>query len=165
MKTQSRFILSLVLLLTLVSLITSACQFNASRNANGSLKVETSISAEALQAEISAALADPLIQDVQVSLQPGYILVTGERQRLNDSSKTDTLNFRLDLGVSDGQLTAAISEAQLDGKSLEQARLDNWNQTIANRLQNFGQKRSNVVLQAVAITPEAVTMAWVVQKK
>jgi hypothetical protein len=166
MKPQTRtFPLLLVVLLTIIGLLTSACQFNVSRNADGSLTVETSISQQELQTEISAALSDPLIKNVTVSLQSGYILVNGERQRLNDSSKTDALSFRLDLGVSNGQLTATISNAQLDGKPLEQNRVDNWNQTIANRLQKFGQRRPDTSLQTVTITTEAVSMTWVITKK
>lgn len=166
MKPQTRtFPLLLVALLIIISLLTSACQFNVSRNADGSLTVETSISQQELQSEISAALSDPLIKNVTVSLQSGYILVNGERQRLNDNSKTDALSFRLDLGVSGGQLTATVSNAQLDGKAIEQNRVDNWNQTIANRLQKFGQRRPNTSLQAVTITPQAVNMTWLIAKK
>ena len=165
MKIRTRLFLSLAALLILVSLLTSACQFDVSRNDDGSLTVETSISAQELQTEISDAIADPLVQDVQVSLQTGYILVTGQRQRLKDSSKTDSLTFRLDLGVSNGQLTASISEAQIDGKAMEQSRIDNLNQTIANRLQKLGQKRANATLQSVNVTAESVSMTWLVTKK
>ena len=164
MKRQSRFFL-LASILVLISLSLSACQFNVSRNDDGSLDVETSISAQQLQTEITAAIADPLVQDLTASLQPGYILVSGERQRLNDSSKTDTLTFRLDLGVNDGQLTATVSDAKLDGKAIEQDRVDHWNQTIATRLQKLGQRRSNTTLQAVTINTDAVHMSWLVTKK
>jgi hypothetical protein len=166
MKPQTRtFPHLLVAFLTILGLLTSACQFNVSRNVDGSLTVETSLSQQELQSEISAALSDPLIQNVTVVLQSGYLLINGERQRLNNSSQTDALSFRLDLGVSNGQLTAAVSNAQLDGKALEQNRVDNWNQTIANRLQKFGQRRPNTSLQAVTITTKAVNMTWVIANK
>lgn len=154
-----------ILILLVISMLTSACQFNDSRNGDGTLTVETSVSQEQLQSEISTAIADPLIKSISVSLQSGYILVTGERQRLNDASKTDELSFRLDLGVSNGQLTTTISEAQLDGKPIEQNRVDNWNQTIANRIQNFGERRSNATLQTVSVTPSGVSMTWLVTRK
>jgi len=91
--------------------------------------------------------------------------VTGTRQRLNNASKTDTLGFRLDLGVNNGQLTAAISNAQIDGVTIEQNRVDNWNQTLANRLSNIGKAKENATLQSVSITPDIVTMTWNVVKK
>ncbi|MEP6895244.1 MAG: hypothetical protein ABI986_06525 [Chloroflexota bacterium] len=151
-------------LLIFFSLLFSACRANISRNSDGSLTAETTISQQELQTAISSAIADPLVKNITVSLQSGYVLVTGERQRLNDASKTDILSFRLDLGVSNGQLSSSISNALLDGKPLEQNRVDNWNQTIANRISKIGQKNPNTTIQSVNVTSAAVTMTWKVTK-
>ena len=154
-------------LLTLVAaatLILGACKADFSRNDDGSLIMETTVTQEQIQETISSAIADPLIQDLTASLQNGYVSVSGTRQRLNDPGKTDTMSLRLDLGVSNGQLTASISDAQIDGVDIEQNRVDNWNQTIANRLSNFGGRSENATLQSVAITPEQVTMTWLVNR-
>lgn len=165
MKPLSRsFPLILVAFFLLLGALTSACQFNVARNGDGSLTAETSLSQAELQSEISAALSDPLIQNVTVSLQTGYLLVNGERQRLNDATKTDVLTFRLDLGVSQGQLTATISEAQLDGQTLDAQRVAHWNETIASRLQKLGQRRPNAALQTVTVSPEAVSLTWLITK-
>jgi len=152
-----------ILLLAFV-LILSACRGDIARSSDVSLSVDTTVSQQELQDAVTASIADPLIKDLTVSLQSGYILVTGQRQRLNDSSKTDTLNFRLDLGVSNGQLTATISNATLDGVPVEQNRVDHWNQTIASRIVIIGKKRPNSNLQSVNITTEAVSMSWTVSK-
>ena len=154
----------LIILMALLLLLTSACKANISRNKDGSLTVETTISQQELQNAITAAIADPLVKNITVSLQTGYISVSGERQRLNDAGKMDTLGFRLDLTASNGQLTSSISNAQLDGKPLEQSRIDNWNQTLANRLSKIGQKNPNSTIQSVSITSQAVTMTWNVTK-
>jgi hypothetical protein len=154
----------LTILFALIFLFVSACRANISRNEDGSLTVQTTISQQELQEAITASIADPLIKDLTVSLQSGYVLVTGERQRLNDTSKTDTLTFRLDLGVSNGQLTATISNAQLDGVQVEQNRVDHWNQTIASRLVILGKKNPNGSLRAVDVTPESVHMTWNVSR-
>lgn len=156
--------LKLSFLLVFVLLIASACKANVSRNGDGSATVETTASQQELQDIITSSIADPLVKDITVSLQSGYITVTGERQRLNDASKTDTLSFRLDLGVSNGQLTASISNAQVDNVVIEQPRIDNWNTTIANRLSNIGSRHNNAALQSVTITPQQVTMTWLVTK-
>lgn len=155
---------SILSLLGMFALLMSACETNISRNADGSLNIQTKVSQQELQTEINAALADPLITNLNVSLQSGFILVTGQRQRVNDGSQTDTISFRLDLGASDGHLTASISNAQLDGVAIEQNRVDVWNQTIANRIEHLGQRRSNARLQSVSITPDALTMNWLVSK-
>ncbi len=148
------------ILLVMLAFLASACKANISRNDDGSLAVETTITQQELQEAISAAIADPLITNVTVTLQAGYVSVSADHQRLNDSSKTDTLSFRLDLSVNNGQLLASITDAQIDGKAIEQNRVDNWNQTISNRLSNFGNKRENATLQSISITPEIVTMTW-----
>jgi hypothetical protein len=142
----------------------SACKANISRNADGSFDVETIVGQQELQEAITAAIADPLVKEISVSLQSGYVLVSGIRERLNDPGKTDTLSFRLDLGVSNSQLTTSISNALLDGAPVEQNRVDHWNQTIANRLAILGQKNPNSTLKSISITTAAVTMIWTVTK-
>ena len=159
MKTKNLFPLLLVIILSL-----SACNRNFTRNGGGSAEVETTITQQELQDTINASIADPLIQELTVSLQQGYILVSGTRERLNDSSITDTLSFRLDLGVSNGQLSSTISNAQFDGFTVEQNRLDLWNTTIANRITRLAQKSPNTTLKSVSITTSSVTMIWTVTK-
>lgn len=151
-------------LAAILLLLLSACKANISRNEDGTVTVETSVTQAQLQEVISSAIADPLVKSLTVSLQSGYVSVTGERQRLNDASKTDMLSFRLDLGVVNGELTASVTEAQIDGIAIEQNRVDNWNQTIANRLANFGSKNENAKLQSVSVTPEQVTMTWLITR-
>ena len=154
----------IIVLLTALALLLSACNKTITRNGNGSADVETSINQQELQEAINAGIADPLIKDLTVSLQSGYIIVSGTRERLNDSSKTDTLSFRLDLGVDNGQLTASISNTQFDGFTVEQNRIAHWNTTIANRIEKLGKNRPNSALKSVVITPEAITMTWTVTK-
>jgi hypothetical protein len=155
---------TLSILLIAFVLVLSACRANISRNGDGTLTVETTVSQQELQEAINASIADPLITALTASLQSGYITVTGQRQRLNDASKTDSLSFRLDLGVQNGQLTATISSALLDNKPIEQNRIDHWNETIANRISYIGAKNPNSQLQSVHVKPEAVTMNWLVSK-
>jgi hypothetical protein len=155
----------LILAVLSFSLLISACQFDISRNADGSLSVDTSISQEALQTAITAGIADPLIKNLTASLQSGYILVSAERERLKDPGRTDKLTFRLDMGVTAGKLIVTISNALLDGVAVDQERVNHWNETIAARLQKIGQKQTNTTLKAVTITSEGVSMNWLVEKK
>ena len=147
-------------LLFLVVLLSAACTRNIVRNDDGSIAVETKITQQELQQVITSSISDPLVKNVTVSLQTGYVLVSGEHQRLNDANKTDSLTFRLDLSANNGQLTATITDAKIDGVSIEQNRVDNWNQAIANRISNFSKKTGKATLQTVSITPESVTMTW-----
>jgi len=165
MKTKFRMSsMGLIAILFFAVLATSACERTFTRNANGSLGVQTSITQQQLQSAIQSSLADPLITELNVQLQSGYVLVTGQRKRVNDNSKTDTLTFRLDLGVSNGQLTATVSDALLDNVALDQNRISVWNQTIANRIEDIARRAPNVMLQSVSITPDSVTMTWQISK-
>jgi len=154
----------LSIFLLVFALLLSACRANVSRNNDGSLDVETVITQQELQEAINAAIADPLIKELNASLQSGYVLVSGTRERLNDPSKTDSLSFRLDLGVNNGQLTSTISNIQFDGFTVEQNRIDHWNTTIANRIAIIGQKNPNSTLKSVNVTSSAVTMTWTISK-
>ncbi len=165
MKTKIRMSsMGLIAILLFAVLLTSACERTFTRNPNGSLGVQTSITQQQLQSAIQSSLADPLITELNVQLQSGYVLVTGQRKRVNDNSQTDTLTFRLDLGVANGQLTATVSDALLDNVALDQNRISVWNQTIANRIEDIARRAPNVTLQSVTITPDSVAMTWQVTK-
>jgi hypothetical protein len=161
MKTNLKLIVS-ILVFGLLGVLVSGCAATITRNADGSLTVETSMTADSLQSELTAAIADPLIQDLTVQLQSGYIDVSATRKRLN-SDQTDSLTFRLDLGISNGHLTASISNALLDGQPVEANRVAEWNGRIANRLEQFGQRRSDSSLQSVSVTSQSITMTWQVE--
>lgn len=160
MKKTKHFMVALLVL----TLLLSACERNISRNDDGSVDVKTVITQQELQEIINASIADPLIKEMTVTLHSGYILVSGMRERLNEPTNKDNLSFRLDLGVRDSQLTSTISDAQFDGFTIEQNRLDLWNTTIANRISNLASKSLNSTLRSVAVTPEAVTMVWTTSK-
>jgi hypothetical protein len=49
--------------------------------------------------------------------------------------------------------------------SIEQKRVDNWNQTIANRIAIIGRKSEKATLQAISVTPESVTLSWKVTRQ
>lgn len=146
-------------LLMVMGLAVSACSVEIERNADGSLSVESSMTGDALQDELEAAIADPLVREFTADLHDGYILVTSERERVM-SDEVDTMTFRLDLGVSDGHLTATVSDALLNDLPIEEERVAVWNERIATKLGRSGQRNPNSTLQAVTVSEDAVTMTW-----
>ena len=154
--------LVMVGLLVVVGITVSGCSINIERNADGSLTVETSMPEDSLQDEIEAALADPLIRSLTADLRNGYIFVTSERERVM-SDEVDTMTFRLDLGVDDEHLTAAISDAQLNGEPIEEERVAVWNQRIATRLERAGRRNPDNTLQTVTVSEDALTMVWCIE--
>lgn len=160
MPTKPRLIVfGLIFLLTMAL---NGCGLNVNRNADGSRTVEVRMTEADLQAEITAAIADPLIRNVAVDVQEGYIRVSAERKRLN-SDQTDTLSFRLTLRASEGHLAAQISEAQINKQPLDSDRVALWNERIANRLSKATQRRPDSTLQSVTVGGEVVTLVWRVE--
>lgn len=140
----------------------SGCQIGITRNDDGSLRVEADMPEQALETEIRAAIADPLVQQVSVDLKPGYLLAEATRERLNGSGE-DAMSFRLDLGAQDGHMTAHISQAMFDGFEVGQDRVNLWNTRIAANLEKAGNRSGDSELVEVIVTEQAVTLVWRVE--
>lgn len=153
---QRWFLLGIVLLLFVVGI---GCALSMDRNGDGALNLSVNLTEETIQEQVSAALSGTEFKDIAVDLQDGYILVTGTRER-DGSSLTDALALRLDLDVSDGHLTAAISQATVDGIPLPDTLVSDWNARLAERLSLAGQSNPNSTLQAVTVTADKVTLTW-----
>lgn len=145
--------------LIVLALTMSACSIGVDRNPDGSLRLEVNLPEATIQDEIEAGLNDPLIQDLQADLREGYILVTADRKRVL-GDQVDRMTFRLDLGAQDGQLTAAISQAEINGEAVDPAFVSVWNQRLANRLEKAGRRNPDATLQSVTISGEALTFVW-----
>jgi hypothetical protein len=139
-------------------LLLSGCSARVDRNEDGSLLVETTMSETSIQRQLSAALSSEKINDVNVDLRNGWIQVngslTGENGRINE------IQFRLDLGVADGHLTAAISDVQINGRSVPASQTAGWNERISAQLEQTGRNSERASLQGVAITDDLLTMQW-----
>ncbi len=109
--------------LAMMPLLMSSCRVDIDRNTDGSLSVAGSMSAESLQDEITAAIRDPLVEDLNVELRDSYILVSGDRRRIA-GDEIDALSFRLDLSVEDGRLAAVVSDAEINNRPIDEDRVD-----------------------------------------
>ena len=155
---NNRWILVMVLLAT-ASLAISACSIAVDRNPDGSLRLEVNLPESTIQEEITAALNDPLITDLQVDLRQGYIFVTANRKRVL-GDETDLLSFRLDLGTHDGHLTAVISDAKINDEPVNEAYVEVWNQRLAQRLEEAAKRNSDSSLQSVSVGDDALHFIW-----
>jgi hypothetical protein len=154
----SKRMISLVLV-AVIGATMSACSWNAERNADGSWTVTGRITETEMQGEITAALADPLIRDVQVDFEDGYILATAQRESL-DGLRVEEMTFRVDLGIINGHLSIMISNVLLDGAPMEDAQVTVWNERLANRLENAGERHPNSTLESITLTQTDLTMVW-----
>ena len=145
--------------LIVLALFLSACTIGVDRNPDGSLRLEVDLPEATIQDEIEAGLSDPLIQDLQADLRDGYIVVTADRKRVL-SDQVDQMSFRLDLGAQNGQLTAAISQAEINGEPVDPAFVSVWNERLAIRLEKAGRRNPDATLQSVTISGDALTFVW-----
>jgi hypothetical protein len=145
---STKVILAVVLLVPLI-LVLASC----------TATVTVEVSEAEIAKAIAEGLADSELSALQVDLQDGYIDVRAEKEH-PDGSGTDSLVFRLDLGVSNGHLTATISKALLNGEPIDEEQVAVWNERIAERLERAARRRPNSVLSAVTITADKLTTSW-----
>lgn len=147
-------------LLVAVLGVLSACSINLDRNADGSLNATVSMTEQQMNSELALALdGRPNMKNITAAMQNGYINVSGERERENDG-QTDQFSFRLDLGVSDGHLSATISDFKINGIAASDDRISQWNEKIANRLQANAEKHPNRTLESVSISGDELTLVY-----
>lgn len=147
-----------LLLASVLVMALAGCGVHLSRNLDGSLRAQATIGEQALQSEISAALADPSFQRVDVDLAQGVIYVRGERTRPDGGQ--DWMTFSLYLEAVDGAMRAQVSEVQVNGYDLRQATIRNWNQRIANNLERATRRNPNSELKTAEVTPDGLTLVW-----
>jgi hypothetical protein len=157
-----KFIRTFALVL-LTAIVLAGCAFTVTRTGKGTFQVESSMTQAQIQAAIQEALKDPNVQSLTASLQDGYILVSGVHTR-TDGSGSDVMTFRLDLGVSNGTLTAVVSNVKVDNFTVGQDVIASWNQRLADGLVKVGQNTPHSTLQSVSVTSQAVTFVWVVTR-
>ena len=145
-----------------LALFASACSIDVERNPDGSLQVTSAITEASLTNEIQAAIADPLVKDFDVDLRDGYVLVSAEKEKVF-ADGTDTVSFRLDLGVEDGHLSAVISDAVINGITIPQELVDVWNEKIGNQLERAGKQNPDTTLERVSVDDAGVEMEWRVE--
>ncbi len=158
---SKRLVLLFVALMIGVS--TSACNVNFERNDDGTWTVTANVTEAEMQDDLTAVIADPSIKNVQADFKDGYILATAEKESL-DGAITYAVTFRVDVGIVEGKMSIVISNFQVDGVPVEEARLTLWNQQLANRLEARRNRRGdNSTLTTVTITEDDMTLVWIAQ--
>ena len=143
----------------IVLLLMSACLFNVARNEDGTLRVETTLSAELIQSTLLAAANLPENTNVQVELMDGYVQVHSDQLEVEGQTFTD-INFRLYMSASGGKLQAKISDASYSGTLIPDDSLSAINEQISEALATNMEGVENASLDSVQVTPDGVVMVW-----
>jgi hypothetical protein len=152
--------LAVILGVMALSILLSASSIDIARNDDGSLTVTSSMTEASLSAEMGHALDQ--LQNVSVDLQDGTMIFSADRPR-PDGSQIDNVQFRVDLGNNNGQLTASISEFTVNGQPGNDERVAQWNERIAQRLERQAERHPDRSLESVTITDSDVTLVWHVE--
>jgi hypothetical protein len=162
MKHRTGFAAIAVLLI--LGTVLGACGGTFEQNDDGSWAIGIGIAETDIQQAIDKAIDDPMVRGVTVDLHEGYLSVRGEKDH-PDGSGTDSLSFRLDLGVSDGQLTAMASEARFNGEPIDDDVVERWNERMARNLERGAKRHPRSTLESVSIDEDTLTMTWQVEPR
>ena len=149
----------LLILLTGIILMASACSLKFERNPDDSIRMEVGFDEASMQTHIQQSINDPQVREFHVELQDGFVEVSGERENVHNGN-LDTMRFRLDLGAANGHMTAVISEAFINDHPLHPDWLETWNANIAENLASSAQNNPNSSFEAVTVTVDEVLMVW-----
>jgi hypothetical protein len=125
------------------------------RDANGGADVTYKITESEINTAISSALAasaNPLLRNPTVDLQPGQIVIKGERDRLDGSGRISG-SVTLTLTVQNGALLAQITKADIEGWDASDARIAEFNQ----RLTDDFTRRANRDNKQITFTSATIT--------
>lgn len=151
--------IKLLLIVPVLLVVSLACLVSVDKNPDGSLSLETTLTEALIEEAIVSSIDDPLVQNVAVTLNDGYVYVAGERQREgNDTIDTYSFNFTLD--VIDGQLDATITEGQVNGASVSGDQLSAFNERIGQGLAQAGEQMENATLESVSVQTDGVVLKW-----
>ncbi|MEJ2758266.1 MAG: hypothetical protein P8046_07265 [Anaerolineales bacterium] len=141
-------------------LLTISCSFlNVNRGDDGSLRVETNLTMDLIQSALG--LATDLEQVVNLRLEPrdGYIYAQADSFQMEGISGTN-VSFHLELGASNGVLTAKITNVEANGIVIDSSLFEPYNQMIAERLGQVTEMTDRASLETVSVTPDGVKMVW-----
>ncbi len=128
------------------------------------------VTAELTESDISAAIADalaidnPLLRDPQVDLQPGQIVITGQHDQ-RDGTGTVSGSLTVTLSVQNGAILAQVTQADIEGIDLSDARIATINSRIAERVTRRADRENRqITVQSVTISDTAVEVIFNVQR-
>ncbi|MDX1991953.1 MAG: hypothetical protein SF029_06175 [bacterium] len=161
----------IVLLFPLLALSLAACgrgDVSIQRNPNGGFDVTATLSEADVNTAITQALAasaNPLLREPQVDLQAGRIVVNGQHER-RDGGGTVSGSITIVPSVTDGNLTAQITEADLEGWDAADERIAQFNERLSSALAQLAERgRGVITMRAVSVTDNALEIQFTAQRR
>ena len=153
-----------IVVLVLLAMGLVACNrdnFSAQRNPDGGIDITVTVTEAEINTALSTALTqsgNSAVRNPSIDLQAGQIVISGEVERQNNAGEYVDANFTVHVAVVDGQLSADVTYANVEGWSADDARLDEINQRIEQALQGRAVRDNpNVNLTAITISDNDLT--------
>lgn len=154
--------------LALVSMFLVACgRVDARRNPDGGLDITISLTEAEVNTLVTNALVQagsPLLLNPQVDLQNGQIVVNGQYQRPDGSTVNGSITVVP--SVQNGQVTAQITQANIEGWDATDARIAEFNQRLAQALAlAAARSQGQVTVQSISISDTTLQIVVTVQRQ
>lgn len=144
----------LIAALAALAVLASACTIDVERNGDGSLQIESVITAESLASEFER---DPENDEVDVSIDDGVMLLDVEG---TDENGEYVANLRVELSALDGAPVVDITEAFYNGWTVPDEIVEKFNQAIADEITKAVSENPDARLVSLDADDGELAMEW-----
>ena len=137
------------------------------RDPNGGVDATVSLTEQEVNDTVAEALArtgNPLLRNPKIDLQPGQLVINGERERV-DGTGTVNGSLTVTITLQNGALLPQITKAEFEGWDANDSRIAEFNQRLTeafNRRANRDNKQ--ITFTAITITDTNLTFTVNIKK-
>lgn len=146
--------------LAALALVASACSLDIERNADGSLKIDSVLTAESFAAELER---DPRNNDTEISIQNGVMTMTVDG--VEETGEAYVATLLVDLRVQDGRLVVDITDADYNGYEVPQWIVDAYNEAIERAIRVGAEDDPNTTLVSLDADNDQIVTEWRVEDR
>lgn len=153
------------LLLTLgLVLVLAACNFgnnvSVEQGEGGGLDVTVTLSEQEVNQLLAQAVSnnpDIRIEQAQIDLQPGALVITGNVVKQDGTTAPGSVS--MSVGMGDGLVNVQVTSVNIDGFDANDERIASLNQRIADALNTRAQRdNASAQITAVNVTGDALSL-------
>lgn len=144
--------------LAALAVVASACSIDIERNADGSLKIDSVLTAESFAVELER---DPLNNDTEISISDGVMTMTIDG--VEETGEDYVATLLVELGVANGRLVVDITEADYNGYEVPEWIVDAYNEAIERAIRVGAEDDPNTTLVSLTADNDQIVTEWRVE--
>ncbi len=144
--------------LAALAVVASACSIDIERNADGSLRVGSVLTAESFATELER---DPLNNDTQISIQNGVMTMTIDG--VEETGEEYVATLVVELGATNGNLVVDITDADYNGYEVPGWIVDAYNEAIERAIRVGAEDDPNTTLVSLTADNDQIVTEWRVE--